>query len=391
MTTISWCRNPDGTPGMTWNPIRARNIATGKRGWHCEPVHEGCAHCYAGGQNARLGDSGGTGLPYKPGHRNDVEIYLDEKTLLAPLSWRKPRTIFVCSMTDLYGPWVPDAWIDRIKAVQALTPQHVYVELTKRPGRMRDHTTDIGGGNSVRPSTWGRVVLEAGVICRRLSLDNPSVLKWPLPNVWAGPSCSTQNHANEFIPIVLETPLAHRIVSLEPLLDGIDLSNIEIPLVSFLFDALAGCGRTHLGDAYKTYLDGRRLDLVIMGGESGPASRVTRTSDIRSVVRQCRKAGTPVFVKQLGSNVQDWNDVGFDGCPPSEWPDSTADKIEHNPNGFLQEYQGAPVRIRLKNRKGEDPTEWPEDLRVRQLPWVTTGAAGAAAEVERPHAMPGNA
>lgn len=80
---------------------------------------------------------------------------------------------------------------------------------------------------------------------------------------------------------------------------------------------------------------------------------------------QCESAGVRVFVKQLGANVRDRNDAGFEGDTPTSWPMDT--DIEDHPNGYREEYQ-APVRIRLKNRKGGDINEWPADLRVREFP-----------------------
>jgi protein gp37 len=125
----------------TWTPIRARllnrdvavNRPVGSVGWHCEHVSEACRNCYAETINRRLG----AGLNFKPGHRKDIEIFLDEAMLTKPLHWRKPRKIFVCSMTDLFADFVKDEWIDRMFAVMALCPQHTFQCLTKRPERMR--------------------------------------------------------------------------------------------------------------------------------------------------------------------------------------------------------------------------------------------------------------
>src|SRR5262245_57000175 len=119
----------------TWNPIRARNKTTGKVGWHCEHATTGCEFCYSEGFNKRLG----TGLAFKPGHRADIELFLDEAMLTLPLRWKKPRKIFVCSMTDLFADFVRDEWIDKMVAVMALAPQHTYQMLTKRAKRMRDY------------------------------------------------------------------------------------------------------------------------------------------------------------------------------------------------------------------------------------------------------------
>src|SRR5712671_7902670 len=120
----------------TWTPIRARNHRG--TGWHCEHVSDGCRNCYAEGFNRRLG----TGLDFKPGYRLYNEIFLDEKMLTLPLRWKKPRMIFVCSMTDLFADFVRDEWIDRMFAVMALCPQHRFQVLTKRAKRMREYCCD---------------------------------------------------------------------------------------------------------------------------------------------------------------------------------------------------------------------------------------------------------
>src|SRR5262249_39607379 len=132
----------------SWNPLRAAGErltenATGyamHAGWYCEHVSEGCRNCYAETINRRLGN----GRAYKPGHRGELTFSLDEKTLLQPLHWRKPRKIFLGSMTDIFGDWVTDSQLDRIFAVMALCPQHTFQVLTKRAERMRDYLTNAG-------------------------------------------------------------------------------------------------------------------------------------------------------------------------------------------------------------------------------------------------------
>ena len=126
------------------------------------------------------------------------------------------------------------------------------------------------------------------------------------------------------------------------------------------------------------WLGTSRINWVIVGGESGPGARRTYVDDVRSVVKQCRGASVPVFVKQMGAYIVDRNDVGFDaeswvyddGTPVAEraWPCPV--DVEDNINGYREEYQGADVRVRLKSRKGGDPLEWPFDLRVREFPEV---------------------
>src|SRR3972149_6922824 len=200
MTSIAWCRNADGSAGKSWNPIRARNLSTGAIGWHCEHVHEGCRNCYAERHNEKRF---GTGLPYKPGHRGDVEIFLDEKTLIAPLGWRTPQRVFVCSMTDLFGEWVTDSWLDRILVVMALCQRHIFIVLTKRPRRMRDYF--------------------------RARRDDEDICLGIRPNLWLLVSCSEQKDADEFIPLVLDTPAAVRGGSGGPPLGPVELRRYLLP------------------------------------------------------------------------------------------------------------------------------------------------------------------
>lgn len=159
-TAIEWT-------DATWNPIRARNLKTGRVGWFCIHMSEGCANCYAEDWNMRLG----TGLPYKPGHLKDIEIFLDEKTLEQPLRWRAPRKIFPCPMTDMFADFVKDEWIRRMVMVMADARQHTFQPLTKRPGR---------------------------------AMAAFSQLPAPL-NVWLGVSVEDQATADERIPVLLAT------------------------------------------------------------------------------------------------------------------------------------------------------------------------------------------
>ena len=131
----------------TWQPIRARwvesinggSAARERVGWHCEHVSEGCRNCYAERMNMRLG----TGLEFKPGNlrQNKVpaDLFLDEKMLTQPFCWTRPRHIFVCAMTDLFGAFVPDDFIDKLFAVMARCPQHIFQTPTKRTTRMREY------------------------------------------------------------------------------------------------------------------------------------------------------------------------------------------------------------------------------------------------------------
>ena len=218
-TKIEWA-------DATWTPIRARlwqiqSDGSGKErvGWHCEHVSEGCRNCYSERMNQRLG----TGEPFKPGvlrgrkgyyggGKDRPELFLDEKMLAQPLRWKKPRRVFVCSMTDLFADFVPDDWIDRIFAVMALAPQHQFLVLTKRSTKMRDYIT---------ARAWDMPTILSEAVYPAPTASGPS---WPLHNVWLGVSVEDQTRADERIPDLLATPAAVRWVSAEPLLSAVDFS-----------------------------------------------------------------------------------------------------------------------------------------------------------------------
>jgi protein gp37 len=289
---IEWLQRP-GTKPATWNPIRALDRSTGKRGWFCVHVHEGCRFCYAERLNMKLGDTGGNGHAYAAQNRSKVDVILHEATLLQPLKWRSPRTIFPCSMTDLFGEWVSDEWLDKIFAVAGLCPQHTFIVLTKRPERMREYLKTLG-----RHHETDRVSLAAKRIFADTGYGGKGfsyLLKdagWVIQNVWGLVSCSTQEDADKFIPVLRTTPLAIRGASLEPLLGPIDLRLIKVPG--------SDDGRSHLrGSA----LDGPgKLDWVVVGGESGKDARPMHPNWARSLRDQCVAAGTSFFMKQWGEH-----------------------------------------------------------------------------------------
>jgi protein gp37 len=268
----------------TWNPIRARNKKTGKVGWHCEHATTGCEFCYAEGFNKRLG----TGLAFKPGHRQGIEIFLDDNMLTQPLRWKKPRMIFVCSMTDLFAEFVPDAMLDKIFAVMALTPQHTYQVLTKRAARMRDYIL----AKRRNAPEWIHLPSEHGNVLL------PYEGGWPT-NVWLGVSAERQQEADERIPLLLQTPAATRFISAEPLLGPIDLT--DHCNGHYFFNSLTGT-RWH-DDPDHTNPEQKfapGLDWVIAGGESGRNARPMEPAWVRSMREQCENAGVDFFFKQWG-------------------------------------------------------------------------------------------
>lgn len=276
--------------GSTWTPIRARNRATGKLGWHCVHVSPGCKNCYAESWNKPRG----TGLPFKPGHAADVEIILDERMLLEPLRWTKPRKIFVCSMTDLFADFVPTEMIDRVFAVMALAPQHTFQVLTKRAERMRAYVYGLPNRDDIvgraAAHLWGGRNPDA------VFHDVMRAVRLPLPNVWLGVSAEDQARADERVPELLATPAAVRFVSAEPLLGPIRFDELRPDGIKFTLNGLTGQGEHLLGFTGQT----GKLDQIIVGGESGPGARPMHPDWARSIRDQCAAARTAFFFKQWG-------------------------------------------------------------------------------------------
>ena len=277
--------------------------------------------------------------------------------IAAPLGWKKPRRVFVNSMSDLFHEDIPDEWIDRCFAVMALCPQHKFQILTKRPEQMQAYCSDPQTVDRVFDlvcdlalELYADVVLIAPGVDPDLAPPGPQVFlgRWPLPNVWLGTSCEDQATADERIPLLLDTLAAVRFISAEPLLGPIDLAAMPFNDGDprHRFDALTGQALL-----YGTGVDGnpdmtvrmekpirQHLDWVIVGGESGRGARDFNIEWARSILNQCKAAGVACFVKQLGSNP-------------------TLGGVEL---GIL----GAGLR----DKKGGDWLEWPEDIRVREFP-----------------------
>lgn len=252
----------------SWTPIRARNLQTGAVGWFCIHKSDGCAGCYAEAMNLRLG----TGLPFKPGHLKDIEIFVDDKILTQPIHWRRPRRIFPLSMTDLFGDFMQTDAIDQVFAVMAICRRHTFQPLTKRPDRMWDYFRD--------PETSKRILRHGMRITADHHLPMP-IADLPLPNVWLGTSVEDQETADLRIPYLLATPAALRFLSCEPLLGPVNLRGWQY----------AGWD----GDRR-----GPHVAWVIAGGESGRKARPMHPAWARSLRDQCAEAGTPFHFKQWG-------------------------------------------------------------------------------------------
>lgn len=358
----------------TWNPVAG-----------CKMVSAGCTNCYAQTMAKRLRAmaeaKGDTASPYlrvidERGKWTGKFITLPER-LADPLGWRKPARVFVNSMSDLFGEGVPFEFIAAVFGVMAATPRHTYQVLTKRPARMLEFFAWLERHEAeANEPRWARSAIEidgrvaAHVIpalvasrCARRALgflpDAPSSTweRWPLPNVWLGVSVEDQRAAGERIPLLLQAPAAVRFMSCEPLLGPVDLEAVQIPheREGLRFSTL----RRHNDDRYGS--SDVVLDWIIVGGESGPGARPCDIAWIRSIVQQCSEAGVACFVKQLGARP-----LGVPSCIGCEGDRFEGDRCERC--GDVVEVEEDRRVLHLTDRKGGDPAEWPEDLRVRQWP-----------------------
>jgi protein gp37 len=267
-TAIEWADD-------SWNPIRAKVLATGALGHYCVKVSPGCKNCYAERLQAW---PIGSRIRYAAQDRDELQICLDEQALEQPLRRRRGRDIFPCSMTDLFLEHHADEWLARIFDVMYRCPQHRFLVLTKRAQRMHDFIVGKhGAGNNA----------------------------FAFRNVWFGISAENEDQWVERAPYVdvMRALGFNTWASFEPLLTDID----------------PGPYRVHW---------------AVIGGESGPGCRPTVIGHIRALLRALQAAGVATFVKQLGAKP-----VNREGLPH-----------------------------RVKDQKGGNMAEWPEDLRVRMSP-----------------------
>ncbi len=259
-TGIEWTHLP-GFKGETWNPLRGRLGM-----WWCTKIRPGCAKCYA--ERFNLFRGGPNAQEYKPG-LDSFDLHLP--TLAKPTRWRKPRSVFVCSMTDLFHPDVPDAWVLRVFEAMSspLCAHHVFMVLSKH-----------GFGRTAADTSRILAMRDAGYL-------HP----WP-SNVWLGTSLENDRFrwCLDRLAQVDDAPV--RFVSAEPLLSA--LPDLDLSAV----------------------------DWMITGLESGPGARTFKgnADAIRDLRDQCGRAGVPFFFKQWGGPNKALTGRTLDGRQYSEFP-----------------------------------------------------------------------
>ncbi|HET7566497.1 MAG TPA: phage Gp37/Gp68 family protein [Gaiellaceae bacterium] len=334
-TAIEWT-------DATWNPV------TG-----CTRVSPGCANCYiertppfrmAGRRFVAIAGASTTGVQF---HRDRLE---------QPLSWRRPRRVFVCSLADLFHDDVDEGDIRDVFTTMARAPQHTFQVLTKRPERARQ-------------------LFERGVLASRW------VTEWPLPNVWLGVSIENARFTWR-ADVLREIPAAVRFISAEPLLGSLFPTDARRMGPRGEFPQWAGP------------LDLTEIDWVIIGGESGPGARPFHLEHAREIIAAAACPGCVAdpdvdeSIREPGRAPVAALGVGFraprriTSTTPLMGVNACAECLGHpghRPAVFVKQlgakptygFAGEPLirmPLDLNDRKGGDIDEWPADLRIREFP-----------------------
>lgn len=279
----------------------------------CEYASPGCSNCWAVRDSWRLAHN-----PHPAVHNayfGTVDKRADGKLVWSgiirelwnrldwPLAWKKPRRIFVCSQADLFHPQVSADFIAKAFETMARCPQHTFQVLTKHPARMRQ------------------------LLNHDLPYEGPH---WPLPNVWLGTTVEDQRRADERVPELMRTTAAKIWLSVEPMLEAIDLTVIPT-------------GSPHVE---RDHYDLADIDWIVCGGESAQTRATTRPFDLawaRDLLAQCRRADVRFFMKQLGTK----------------------------PIGHVSTERGVDLPMlsgKSCRYKWHEPEHWPTDLQVQEFP-----------------------
>lgn len=363
MSTIAWT-------DITWNPTVG-----------CQRVSPGCENCYAevfAHRGLHPAHRGLTTRPKRGGARWTGEVRLVPERIWEPLRWnsrKRRQRVFVNSLSDLFHHDVPFEFIAACYATMAACPNLTFQILTKRPERalefyewmdtyryhglqpmncaaeieatvwfqldyitpaLFDEHPELFDDHPERPLSSVDRIERGEVPCK---IRERGAIPWPLNNVWIGVSVEDSDHRFR-LDELMQIPAWVRFASIEPLLSAAMVIDPWLPCF------VPRCMDHKVRDARAPY-----LDWVIVGGESGHGARPCHVAAIAQVVDQCRHAGVPVFVKQLGAHP-------IARCPFDTGGDSGA-RTRAGTN---------PIEIETTDRKGEHMADFPMDLRIREFP-----------------------
>jgi protein gp37 len=311
----------------------------------CRKVSPGCENCYMFARQHRFGKKGTDRIrttaatwrnPVKWNRGGwicsecggEVDLSGDCECGQAAATGKFHRRRVFLSLCDWLDPEVPLDWLSDFLALTVRScGELTWLLLTKRPElfceRMRGvaQLDDLGG-----------------------QIANQWISGKVPPNLWIGTSVEDQTRADERIPALLQIPATLRFLSVEPLLGPVDLWSARYQSPSGGQNGAVSCWKPS-------------VDWVIVGGESGPKARPCNVEWIRSIRDECHAASVPLFVKQAGSNA--WADSDPMTTPHVSYTVSPFDKTK------------CAVRLKFSHPKGGEMSEWPEDLRVRQLPAIS--------------------
>lgn len=288
----------------SWNPTHG-----------CSPVSPGCDHCWAKMTSKRLAGMGVRGYSKE----DPFKVVCCPWKLDEPLKVKKPSRIGVSFMGDLFHEDVLDDYIGKVLAICRAAQWHTHLILTKRPDRALEffNNNDIKKyanwllESDINPDPRHRREYDWDEIKWNYTLGE----NWPIPNIWLGVTVEHPDYLWR-IEKLLQIPAAKRFVSLEPMLGGIDLEEY----LSEDYHAIQAKAEWEPVTPDNPLWN--KLDWVIVGAESGPKRRECKLEWVRDVVRQCKAAGVPIFVKQLHINGR--LSKNMDKWPPDlrvrEWP-----------------------------------------------------------------------
>ena len=419
-TSIEWCDH-------SINPIRVRHLETGAVGHYCEKISSGCTNCYASKLQSRFR------MPAFGGHHkstikrgandeiiiNDhLQVFLDESKLAEVVKRKKPTRYFWCDMTDMFGWWVLEPWIDKCFEAMWKTPQHTHMVLTKRPDRMVEYIRDHASRNSFgwtdidrTPFSPGDVIHLEDIYCRNqcgyvgdVSDEKDWVCDHP-DNEERGCSDSCQVHG---------CPIARNVASREGLAK-IDLADqytfdnegyaCDSEWMELLYRPLhAGCKNVWLGFSAENQQQFNDRARVFRGLRHSLGPHYTLFASLEPLLEPI-----DTHIKYWEENEDDcglwsplesvvykdggnkypvpylnWLIVGGESGPGArpchlDWfGDLVRECAQAKVPCFVKQlganhWNYDPEvdmvrRVPLKHKKGGDMSEWPEDLRVREWP-----------------------